>query len=86
MTGGDETLVIAIDGVEVEVSRLDGNRFRLVSNEREIGSLELVPGGTGFIARRVNGDNLKRPSPWGGEVTARFQTRELAVRALLASG
>lgn len=78
-----ETLVV--DGLEVSVSSLEGNRFRLVSRDGEIGTLELVPGGAGFVARRPDGDSVKRPSPWGGEVTARFQTRELAVRALLVS-
>ena len=51
-----------------------------------IGSLELAEDGAGFVARRREGGVLTRPSPWGGPVTARFGSRDLAARALLDPG
>lgn len=74
-----------VDGVEIafEPEDEDGSAVTVLADGRRLGRLELVEEGSGLVAYRENGQAVQRPSPWGGPVTARFQTRELAVRALL---
>lgn len=90
---GDEE--ISVEGVQVRFVRSDDGTWGVftvapreqASTDRGIraGSLELLDNGSGFLARRPDGSALMRPSPWGGEVSARFSSRELAARALLLS-
>lgn len=76
---------IAIDGVDVTFEPLGDGRVRVVADGREVGTLELVRDSTEFVARHPNGEPLRRWSSFGGEVTARFGSREVAARALLKS-
>ena len=79
-----------MDGDAHRVSR--GNE-RGESHERhelhELGVLFASESGTGFTALRADGTPIQRVSRWSaipnqaGAVSARFGTRELAVRALM---
>lgn len=64
------------DGLRVDVQSASGGL-------RPLGRLRTAPNGESYSAALASGTVLTRPSPWGGPVTARFQSRELAVRALL---
>lgn len=72
-----------VDGVEVGFEPDGEGRFAVHADGRFVGHVQLVEGGAGLFAYRENGEAMQRPSPWGGRVTARFSTRELAARALL---
>jgi hypothetical protein len=78
--------LLTIDGVEVEVRRDDPAVLELRHGPdlEPLGALELTGDGTAFVARTPRGDLLTQASPWGGPITARFRTRELGARALLA--
>ena len=77
---------LVVDGTPVRFVRVDKDGLRVLAGEVELGSLEAARGRPGYFARRSSGELLTRPSPWGGEVSARFGTKELAVRALLELG
>jgi hypothetical protein len=81
--GDDEELVV--DGHSVRfLPESDGTWLVLTGeNQRSVGRLVLAENGTRFIAYRPDGRALTKPSRWGGTVTARFGSRELAARALL---
>jgi hypothetical protein len=83
--GQEEELIV--DGRPVRFLPESGNGWAVVTgaDERLVGRLTLVEGGSGFIAFRADGSALTKPSRWGGAVTARFGSRELAARALLAT-
>lgn len=81
---------IVVDGVRVRFVRSGDEPWRVYTLDGDdsdpvlIGTLELISSASGLAASRADGVALTRPSPWGGEVTAHFGSRELAVRALLA--
>ena len=78
--------VLDVDGEAVRFVSAEDGRLRVESDLRGcLGELELVRGGTGFVARRPDGEALMTASSWGGSVTARFASRELAVRALMVT-
>lgn len=77
---------IVVDGVEVTFDASSGDGLTVVADGRVLGRLELVRDSTEIVAFRTSGAPLRRRSRWGGEMTARFGSRELAVRALLADG
>lgn len=84
MNGGD----LVIDGSRVRFVRSGDDSWRVIASGGEdvlvdIGSLERVSDGSGFVARRLDGRALTIASRWGGAVTARYGSRELAARALL---
>jgi len=72
-----------VDGVEVDFEPEGEQRLAVHADGRLIGHVVLVSDGRGLYAYRENGEAIQRASPWGGRVTTRFATRELAVRALL---
>lgn len=74
---------IEIDGVEVTFEPLGEGRFRVVAGGREVGTVELVSDATELVAYRPDREPLRRWSSFGGEITARFSSREVAARALL---
>lgn len=76
---------IVIDGLEVAFEPIGDGRFRLLAGEREIGRVELVRDSTELVAFRPDGTPIRRASAFGGDVTARFSSREVAARALLGS-
>lgn len=73
--------VLTIDGASVRFVPREDGRLQVTVDDRDIGSIE--PNPSGFAAFSASGDALTRPSRWGGRVTARFGSKELAVRALL---
>ncbi len=79
---------LVIDGLTIRFHPEGvGLRVDCVSGARvgALGTLEPAAKGESYHAVDLSGAPLTRLSPWGGAVTARFQTRELAVRALLDS-
>jgi hypothetical protein len=74
---------IVVDGIEVSFDASSGDGFVAVAEGRVIGRLELVRDSTELVAFRPSGEPLRTRSRWGGEITARFGSRELAVRSLL---
>lgn len=72
-----------VDGIEVRFEPTGEGRFAVTAGGRLLGHVSLVSGGSGFHAHRASGEAIERPSPWGGRVTARFASRELAARVLL---
>ena len=79
-----DTDVLLIDGLEVRFETAEDGSLRVLTPDGEIGQLELMASGAGFVARLTSGDRLTKPSHWGGAVTARFGTRELGARALIS--
>lgn len=74
---------LVVDGITVRFLPADGGRERVLVEGSDIGSIETVEDGSGYVARGSDGEPVTRASQWGGRVTARFGTIELAVRALL---
>jgi hypothetical protein len=72
-----------IDGVRVVFEAAEG-RVRVFADGREIGSLELVRHSRELVAFRPDGEPLRTLSRFGGSITARFSSREVAARALMA--
>lgn len=76
-----------IDGVEVSFRSLEDGTVEVsvLPEGRLIGRLRLTDDATSFRAETADGRVLEQPSAWGGTVSARFRTRHLAARALLAA-
>jgi hypothetical protein len=74
---------MVIDGMEVTFEPSKEGGWTALTGGRLIGRLLLVRGSTELVAFRPSGEPLRARSRWGGEITARFGSRELAVRALL---
>ncbi len=74
-----------IDGVEVSFRPREDRTVEVsvVPEGRLIGRLLLTDDSTSFRAETADGRVLQQPSPWGGTVSAKFRSRELAARALL---
>lgn len=78
----DEALVV--DGVSVRFLPETEDTWSVVGDDGEmLGRLVLTQDRSRFVAYRADGDAVTKASRWGGRVTARFGTRELATRALL---
>lgn len=75
---------LVVDGTAVRFVPSDDDRLRVLADEADIGSIEPAPDGPGYVARGSDGEALTRASQWGGSVSARFGSKELVVRALLA--
>jgi hypothetical protein len=75
---------LVIDGTTVRFVPAAGGRLRVVAGDAGIGSIEPVADDSGYVARGRDDEPVTRASQWGGRVTARFGSKELAVRALLA--
>lgn len=59
--------------------------FRVLGGDHQLlGTLSFGRDRSELVARTSNGEPLMEASPWGGALRARFATRDLAVRALLA--
>jgi hypothetical protein len=74
---------MVVDGVEISFESLAGGGFRVVASGRDVGRLELVRESTELVAFRPGGEPLQTWSHFGGFVTMRFGSREVAARALL---
>ena len=80
----NDDAAIVVDGTSVRFVSSAGGALRVLADERDVGSLDPVADGDGYTAQGADGEPLTRPSQWGGRVTARFGSKELAVRALLS--
>lgn len=78
----DDELVIGDTSVRFVAGENDA--WRVIVGGSDVGSLDPDPDGGGYTARGADGAPLTRASQWGGRVTARFGSKELAVRALLS--
>jgi len=76
---------MVIDGVEVSFQpQEDGTvAVSVLPEGRLIGRLRLTDDATSFRAETADGRVLQQASPWGGTVSAKYRTKDLAVRALL---
>jgi hypothetical protein len=76
---------VNVDGTELEFVALEDGTLQVLAGPGrvEVGRLHPTEGATSFRAATPEGRFLQQPSPWGGPVTARFLTREIAARALL---
>ena len=71
-----------IDGREVEFTELGDGHLKVQADGVDIGELAPVEA-RAFHAIDWAGERLTQPSPWGGAISTKFGTRELAARALL---
>jgi hypothetical protein len=74
---------LVVDGIEISFESLTGGGFRVIAGGRDVGRLELVGESTELVAFRPGGEPLSTWNRFGGFMTTRFGSREVAARALL---
>lgn len=77
--------MLVVGGIGVRFTKLADEGYSVVrdTDGKTLGILHWLPSENAFHALAPDGRVLQQPSPWGGRVSARFGTRELATRALL---